>query len=178
MKPFRLLPCLLCLVLTGVPAASQEDPAVSEQQAQVDGLAWLAGTWRGEVGWTHESARSPYEVTYSTPEGGFVLGMSKSFDESGQANYFEIQRIAVHEQGWQRWVVMTTYPEVAGEPVAFQLATADPEQQRAVFRRPMTTGWPREVQFERVDERLVVRILGNGRRAEVIELRMELARQR
>lgn len=121
--------------------------------ADAAALEWLAGRWVGTV----EGARgvSRFEAHYTNPQGGVVLGMSKSFGEGDRLLWFEFERFEVREG------VLSVTPHPNGRPsVTFKLKSYDAATRKAVFANP-EHDFPTEISYQRVaDDRVELLVSG------------------
>lgn len=85
---------LPALLATGVSTAGAAGAAAAAEtpQARLDRLAWLAGTWQG----TTDGVRM--EETWSTPDGGGLVGMHKD-SRGGRMVSFEFFRVVPQDEG-------------------------------------------------------------------------------
>ena len=89
-RTLRAFAASLCIVLlTGSPAAGQEEPA---QGASLEGLAWLAGCWRLTAG------ERVTDEQWMAPRAGLMMGMSRTVRE-GAVRSFERLLIRWAEEG-------------------------------------------------------------------------------
>lgn len=126
-----------------VLASAVASPLAPPASAGVDGLAWMAGHWE-----TRGEARHVEEV-WLAPEGGMLLGMSRTVRE-GKAVAFEFLRI--EERGAEVFYVAS--PQGA-PPTDFRLVTA--EGTRAVFENP-AHDFPQRIEYRLDGKELVARI--------------------
>jgi hypothetical protein len=113
-------------------------------------LAWLEGTWRGQIG------DRMFEARYTGTDGGQVLSASK-YIKGGNAACFEFERF--EEQGDS--LILTPFPE-GKSSVSFRLAELDPKARRAVFENP-DHDFPTRISYQRVArDRLTILVSGPG----------------
>lgn len=133
-------------------------------------LEWLAGRWLGTV----EGARgvSRFEAHYTTPQGGAVLGMSKSFGEGDRLLWFEFERFEVREG------VLSVTPYPNGRPsVTFKLKSYDAAAKKAVFANP-EHDFPTEISYQRVaDDRVQLVVSGPTQAGSSSVMVFDLSRQ-
>ena len=129
--------CLLALLLlpTSVLAA---EPATN---TELDGLRWLAGTWRSDTLLAH----------YSSPEGNLILSASKHLDD-GQVVFFEFERFQLNDGR----VLYTPYPGGRQSSDSFPMVEHDPAARRAVFENPAHDFPQRFIFHRRDDDHLVI----------------------
>lgn len=143
------------LVLATPAFAHPPEKKPMSAEAQLDQLAFLAGTWRNE--W--------YEATYTTPAGGMVLSVNKEF-RNGKVTFFELERFDVQNGR----VVMQPYLNGKQSPVSFPLHVLEPG--RAHFSNP-AHDFPQDLVYERVGgNKLQIRLTGveNGKTRELLIL--------
>jgi hypothetical protein len=161
------------------PAAAQEprapdvDPVVAPSrmpaQVRLEDLAWLAGSWAGEV--KGAGATTRFETRYTSPEGGVILSMSKALTAPGRLSWFEFERFELLE-GTLR---VTPYPG-GRAGVSFDLVEYDPAAKRAVFANP-EHDYPTRITYHRAaEDRLILVVAGETAEAPVMEF--VLTRQR
>lgn len=131
--PFPALAIPLALALCGPRAV----------RAGVDDLAWMAGHW--EI----EGAGKHVEEVWLAPEGGTMLGMSRTVHD-GKTVAFEFLRL--QERGDAVFYVAS--PNGA-TPTDFRLVESDGT--RAVFENP-AHDFPQRIAYRRDGEQLVARI--------------------
>jgi Domain of unknown function (DUF6265) len=113
-------------------------------------LAWLEGTWRGQIG------GRDFEARYSGADGGQVLSASK-YTKDGLPAGFEFERF--EEQGDS--LILTPFPE-GKSSVTFRLAELDVEGRRAVFEN-LAHDFPTRLSYQRVaNDRLTILVSGPG----------------
>ncbi|HLP26034.1 MAG TPA: DUF6265 family protein [Acidobacteriota bacterium] len=149
----------------GVVKVSAQAP--NDAITSVAELAWLAGQWRGTT-----PAGRTIETTYTTPEGGVLLGTSKEYTPDGRCVFFDLEHFAMKDG------VLTLTPHPAGKRSrdSFPLAAFDRGARRATFVN-RAHDWPQQFVYERVsDERLLITLSGpdkkGGDRIERFELRL------
>lgn len=146
-----MIALLVGLALAGDPAAD------------LAALGWLAGEWRGDVG------GDVFVTTYTSPEGGLVLSVSKTLHE-GQAVFHEFERFEVKGNA----VVLTPYPGGKAS-VPFTLQAFDPAVPKARFVNAKHD-FPTEITYARDGERLVITLTGEARKKTEV-VRFELAKR-
>lgn len=155
---------LSLLLLTGAVPAPVEKPA----NARIEDLAWLTGSWSGDILGAGASTR--FETHYTTPQGGVILSSSKAFDKEGKLRWFEFERFEAKDGALQ----VVPHPNgVASVP--FTLAEYDPAAKRAVFANPQHD-YPNRITYHRVaEDRLLILVAGETPEAPV--MRFVLSRQ-
>lgn len=145
-----------------VPAATPGTTVTSVAE-----LSWLAGQWRGTT-----PAGRVIETTYTTPEGGVLLGTSKEYSADGRCVFFDLEHFAMKDG------VLTLTPHPAGKRSvhSFPLAAFDRAAHRATFVN-RTHDWPQRFVYERAaEDRLIIVLSGpdkkGGERVERFELRL------
>jgi hypothetical protein len=131
------------LVLAAVIASSAPGAA----SAGVDALAWMAGHWEMTGGGKH------VEEVWMSPEGGVMLGMSRTVKE-GRAVGFEFLRL--EERGEAIFYVASPG---GAPPTDFRLVESSGT--RAVFENP-AHDFPQRIEYRRDGEALVARISALG----------------
>lgn len=159
MKPlfYLMAACLLMgatpsLAASPKPTAQPTKPATAAEQ--LDAMTWMAGHWGND--W--------FEVMYSSPKGGVLVGASKEYDKS-RAIWFELEHFAVLDGV----VTVTPYPGGV-KSVPFKLVGQELPLKKAVFQNP-EHDFPSEISYERVSpEALRIQIAGivKGQRREVV----------
>lgn len=144
---------------TSTPGTALDGPAGG---ARLEDLAWLAGSWSGEIRGAGSATR--FETSYTGPEGGVILSVSKSLTAEGKLRWFEFERFEVKDGVLQ----VTPYP--GGKPsVTFTLAEYDAAAKKAVFANPQHD-YPTRITYQRAaDDRLVFRVEGSTKDAPVME---------
>lgn len=119
--------------------------------AEATALEWLAGRWLGTI----EGRTDQFEAHYTSPQGGIVLGMSKSFGTGDRLLWFEFERFEVREG------VLSVTPYPNGRPsVTFKLKSYDAAARKAVFANP-EHDFPTEISYQRVaDDRVQLMVSG------------------
>lgn len=159
---------LLLLVLSASPSAAPQAAAPEKPDPRLEDLAWLAGSWSGDILGAGASVR--FEAHYTSPQGGLILGTSKAFTKDGKLSWFEFERFEARDGGLQ----VVPHPNgTAGVP--FSLVEHDPAAKRAVFSNPQHD-YPNRLTYHRVaDDRLVILVAGETPEAPV--MRFVLSRQ-
>ena len=138
-----ILVLLLSSAATPLPRFSGSPPSIRD-------LAWLEGTWRGQIG------GRDFEARYSGADGGQVLSASK-YTKDGMPAGFEFERF--EEQGDS--LVLTPFPE-GKSSVTFRLAELDIKGRRAVFEN-LAHDFPTRLSYQRVaNDRLTILVSGPG----------------
>jgi hypothetical protein len=141
--PALLLGSLLGFFPSALPRFPASPPSIRD-------LAWLEGTWRGEIG------DRMFEARYTGTDGGQVLSASK-YMKDGQAAGFEFERF--EQQGDS--LVLTPFPE-GKSSVSFRLAELDPKGRRAVFENT-DHDFPTRISYQRIGaDRLTILVSGPG----------------
>lgn len=154
------------LLAATAPGAAQA--AAATAAVRVEDLAWLAGSWAGEV--RGASAATRFETHYSTPQGGVILSISKAFRSDGKLSWFELERFESRDGR----LTVTPYPNGKAS-VSFTLAEYDPAAKKAVFVNA-EHDYPNRITYQRAaEDRLVFIVAGNGKDAPVMEF--SLSRQ-
>ncbi len=130
-----------------VNVATAEPP--TEEERLIDSLAWLAGHWKGEL------AGNPFETFYSTPEGGFILGISKEFHDNG--TFIEFEKFEDRDST----VIVVPYPN-GRRSVEFTLTDFDPSVQYARFVNP-DHDFPNEIVYTVAGDTLTVVVSGGDK---------------
>jgi hypothetical protein len=145
MRASSLLPIVLILSST-----APELPRFSASPPSIRDLAWLEGTWRGQIG------GRDFEARYSGADGGQVLSASK-YTKDGLPAGFEFERF--EEQGDS--LILTPFPE-GKSSVTFRLAELDAKARRAVFEN-LAHDFPTRLSYQRVaNDRLTILVSGPG----------------
>ena len=145
MRATSLLPLVLILSST-----APELPRIPGSPPRITDLAWLEGTWRGQIG------GRDFEARYSGADGGQVLSASK-YTRGGLAAGFEFERF--EEQGDS--LILTPFPE-GKSSVTFRLAELDIKGRRAVFEN-LAHDFPTRLSYQRVaNDRLTILVSGPG----------------
>ncbi|HEX9941371.1 MAG TPA: DUF6265 family protein [Thermoanaerobaculia bacterium] len=161
----RTLALTLVLAFAGAlpgpaPAAAQE--AAVTGTVRLEDLAWLAGSWAGEV--RGAGAATRFETHYTSPEGGVILSTSKAFRSEGKLSWFEFERFESKDGR----LTVTPYPNGKAS-VSFTLVEYDPAAKKAVFANP-DHDYPNRITYQRVaEDRLLFIVAGNGKDAPVME---------
>jgi hypothetical protein len=141
---------LLSAFLLFVSSPTSPLPRIPASPPTITDLAWLEGTWSGEVGDRN------FEAHYTGPEGGQILSASK-YTKAGQPAGFEFERF---EQRGDTLVV-TPYPE-GNSSVSFPVAEYDPKSRRVVFEN-LGHDFPTRISYQRVaKDRLTILVSGPG----------------
>lgn len=151
----------LALLLGGAGLVGRAADAVTS----VAELSWLAGRWRGTT-----PAGRTLETTYTTPEGGVLLGTSKEYSLEGRCVFFDLEHFALQDG------VLTLTPHPAGKRSrdSFPLVAFDRVARRATFAN-RAHDWPQQFVYERVSEQRLLIVLSGpdpqgGDRIETYEL--------
>lgn len=160
----RRLGGLAASLLLGLPLLAQDLPA------DAAALEWLAGRWVGTVEGMNGVSR--FEAQYTSPEGGIVLGTSKSFGAGDLLLWFEFERFEVREG------VLSVTPYPNGRPsVTFKLTSYDAAAKKAVFANP-EHDFPTEISYQRVaDDRVQLLVSGPGKEGGRSVMAFNLSRQ-
>ena len=147
---------LILLVLAGAPPAPDKPTS-----AQLEDLAWLAGSWSGDILGAGASTR--FETHYTTPQGGVILSTSKAFGKDGTLRWFEFERFEVRDG------VLQVIPHPNGTAsVPFALVEYDPAAKRAVFANSQHD-YPNRLTYQRVaEDRLLILVAGETLEAPVM----------
>lgn len=145
-------------IAVGVVMGPRQQAAGSAQRA-IESLSWLGGAWHGEQ----------FETQYTSPQGGMILSMSKSYD-AGKASFFDFERFEVEGDN----VMLTPYPGGKAS-VSFRLVGHDPAVQRARFTNP-SHDFPQEFVYERRVDSLFITLSGEEK-GKPQTLRFALARK-
>ena len=133
----KALPYVLAAV-AALPLAGGVD---EKPTGDVQKLAFLAGTWRGDM------YGGKFEAYYATPEGGKVLSYSELRQE-GKVAFHEFERFD-ESRG-----KLTFFPYPGGKP-ATPLPLARLEKNRAVFENP-DKDFPTRIEYHRKEKNLLV----------------------
>jgi len=129
--------------------------AAERPSARIDDLAWLAGSWAGEIQGAGSTTR--FEAHYTTPQGGVILSTSKAFRAEGKLSWFEFERFEVRDGA----LVVIPHPNGKAS-VPFTLLEHDPAAKRAVFANPGHDD-PNRITYQRVAaDRLLIRVEGDA----------------
>lgn len=122
---------------------------------RIGDLAWLAGSWAGEV--RGAGATTRFEAHYTSPQGGVILSASKAFKADGQLSWFEFERFEEREG------TLVVIPHPNGKAsVPFTLVEHDPAAKRAVFANPGHDD-PNRITYQRTaEDRLLIRVEGDA----------------
>lgn len=155
---------LIVLLLAGSPPAPDKPASPG-----LEDLAWLAGSWSGDILGAGASTR--FETHYTTPQGGVILSTSKAFSKDGKLRWFEFERFEAREDG-----VLQVVPHPNGAAsVPFILAEYDPAAKRAVFANAQND-YPNRLTYHRIaEDRLLIVVAGETLEAPV--MRFTLSRQ-
>jgi hypothetical protein len=144
----RVTLCSILVLL--LSSAASPLPRVPAFPPRIADLAWLEGTWRGQIG------GRDFEARYSGADGGQVLSASK-YTKDGLAAGFEFERF--EEQGDS--LILTPFPE-GKSSVTFRLAELDIKGRRAVFEN-LAHDFPTRLSYQRVaNDRLTILVSGPG----------------
>ena len=156
MSRFRRLAALAAGVLLGLLVAPQTLAEASPEKdlpTDAAALEWLAGHWVGTVEGMGGVER--FEAQYTSPQGGVVLGTSKSFGAGERLLWFEFERF----QAKDGVLSVTPYPNGRAS-VSFQLSSYDAEAKKAVFTNP-EHDFPTEISYQRIaDDRVQFLVSG------------------
>lgn len=166
MKRTALLALILLAgsLLGPARAAAQVAQAQGEKPgiAKIEDLAWLAGSWSGEIKGAGTTTR--FETHYTTPQGGVILSSSKAFKPEGKLSWFEFERFEVRDGVLQ----VTPYPNGKAS-VSFALVEYDPAAKKAVFANAQHD-YPNRITYQRVaEDRLLFVVAGETKEAPVME---------
>lgn len=127
---------MLAVLLTAVGGSAQE--------SSLEALGWMSGCWSAEEG------TSRTEEVWTTPEGGLLIGLSRSLS-AGAATAFEYMRIESSPAG------ATFHASPGGRPgTAFPVVAAD--RSRLRVERP-DHDFPRAIEYRPVGvDSLVARV--------------------
>ncbi|MHC4959579.1 MAG: DUF6265 family protein [Planctomycetota bacterium] len=142
MTRITLLALLLCLPLLG-----------GEPKDDLAALKWLAGTW------TAEKWGGTFTSYYSTPEGGKILSHSRLV-AGGAVKFYEFELFEVVDGK----VMYTPHP--AGKRAKHSFPLVETGTNRAVFRND-AHDWPKQLVFERPDQKKLVITLTGGAKKEI-----------
>ena len=137
---------LASLLLSPLLAAALVAPAPGQQQARVEALSWMAGTWCMEP-----EGGGRQEEIWTEPAGGLLLGLHRDVDASGQGS-FEYLRVEEDAEGLTYWASPSGAP-----PTPFRLTGM--AGQLAVFENP-EHDFPRKIVYWRAEHVLKARIEG------------------
>lgn len=167
MKRFALVLILLALVgvsRLGPEAWGQESRPAKPAGPSAKSLAFLAGDWESR------SAEESFRAHYSDPEGGMVLGVSKSV-EKGRAQFFELEVFGV--QGGE--LVLQPYP---GGKAAAAFALKESTRTSVTFANPKNP-FPSEITYAcPAKDRLEITLRGQGREQRFVLKRLALGAPR
>ena len=146
------------LALGAGPAAAQS--AAAEATGPLDGLAFMAGCWRGDF-----DGGAALEEYYTAPSANLILGVSR-FMRGGRAVQHEFSRITADSTG----VVLLPFPGGRPSEHGFRLTAAAAGS--ALFEAP-EHDFPRRIRYSRgADGSLTARIDGGEGDERVQEWRM------
>lgn len=133
----------LLALLLGAPSATAAPPP-----SDAAALAFLEGSWATTQG------RRRWEATFTSPQGGVVLGASKEIQD-GSVISFELERFRAHRGQLVREANVN-----GTEQPAMELLRLSPDRREAVFGRQGPAG-PERLGYRRgQDGKLVVRLEG------------------
>lgn len=120
---------------------------LSARAQAVEGMAWLAGCWRGHFG------EAGTVEQWLPPAGGTMLGMSRTVRQ-GKTAEFEFLQLRQLQDG-----TLALMPQPAGKPATvFRLLSSGPQE--AVFENP-AHDFPQRIAYARPeDARLLASIEG------------------
>lgn len=154
---------LVVCMHSGVAAA----PGDLAPEQVLRSLGWLEGRWRGPTGSLGDES---FEAIYSSPDGGVILSVNKSF-AGEQVTFVEFERFEVANGK----VVMTPFPD-GQRACTFTLVEHDATARRAVFANP-ANDFPGRIVYERVDaDGLRIHVEGT-QGGEPMKLLLDLRRQ-
>lgn len=143
--------------------------AANDSATSVAELSWLAGQWRGTT-----PAGRTIETTYTTAEGGVLLGTSKEYTADGRCVFFDLEHFAMKDG------VLTLTPHPGGKRSRnfFPLESLDRAARRAAFVN-RAHDWPQQFVYERLsEERLRITLSGPDKKGANHIERIELRRVR
>lgn len=134
----------LLLALVGSAPLSSPEPAAASPEKDLAGMAWLAGTWSGDM-WGGR-----FTAYYTTPEGGRILSNSE-LHQGEKLAFHEFEVFSVKPEG----VHLQPYPQ--GRPAGgFLLSSCDAKARKAVFENP-DKDYPTRITYSRVaDDQLLI----------------------
>jgi len=149
----RLPLALTLLALLAAPIAlqvsAQETKPAAPAPASAKGLAFLAGDWESR------SAKESFRAHYGDPEGGMVLGVSKSI-EGGRAVFFELE--VFRSEG--EVLVLQPYP---GGKAAASFRATELTKSSVTFANPKNE-FPKEITYAcPSQDRLEITLRGGDR---------------
>jgi len=110
-------------------------PTWAGAAAQLDTLKWMSGAWQSN------SAEGIFEINFTEPTGGLVLGVSKLTDsKTNQVSFYEFIQIKDSEKG------LTLTPMPFGQP-GVSFTGTEVTKTRVVFENP-THDFPRKITYE------------------------------
>ncbi len=148
---------VVLLIIVAVPFIS----GVAIEKKMIESLEWLAGYWVGEF------EGVPFEVQYSNPNGGVILGASKEYFGSNGC-FFEFELFYQAPDS----VILIPYPN-GRQSVAFLLTDYDPKVKEAKFVN-YDHDFPTDISYRVIgDDSLIIEVAGpskNGRKVLVANL--------
>lgn len=155
------------------PQPQDRQPAVVADllpaKVGIEDLAWLAGSWSGEI--KGAGAATRFEAHYTSPSGGVILSASKAFTASGALSWLEFERFDALEG------TLRVTPHPGGKAsVSFDLVAYDPAAKKAVFANP-EHDYPTRITYHRVAaDKLVLVVAGETDAAPVMEFTLSPSR--
>lgn len=158
----RTLLVCFALLLIAVPSVGFE---AKKQVASVKGLAFLAGTWKGDI-WGGK-----FTAYYTTPEGGKVLSYSE-LRRGDKLAFHEFEKFDVRDGK------VTFAPFPGGKPAKkLHLMSLDAKAKKATFENPKKD-FPTRIVYHRVsDTRLVITLSDPHNKSEKKEV-FDLTREK
>ena len=135
---------LLCCVLLGSPTAASGQ-TTSPIQDDVDQAAWLSGCWLASAG----DVRT--EEVWMAPEGGLMVGMSRTVRD-GVATGYEFVLIQ-HVDGH------LTYSAYPSGQIPTDFPATEISNERLRFENPQHD-FPRAIEYERAPDSLIAKVYG------------------
>jgi uncharacterized protein DUF6265 len=133
------------VLLLALRVGAQDSPPASP----AEGLAFLAGDWESR------SAGESFRAHYSDPEGGMVVGVSKSVAK-GKAVFFELEVFRVAGQE----LVLQPYP---GGKAAASFRASKLEKNSVTFANP-NNEFPKEITYAcPAKDQLEITLRGGGK---------------
>ena len=144
----RIFGCLWILTLAiSVNAQQSLTPG-----GQLAAMTWLEGEWTGIFG------ESPFWASYSSPQGGAILSLSKDLTPGREPCYIEFERFSYDDTS----VYLVPYPGGVPHSLKFRLVDFDPMSKKATFR-DVDNDWPTDLIYKRVDgDSLIITLTGPG----------------
>jgi len=159
--PISLIAMLSFYGLCGPFGAIAAEDRELDERPLIDALSWMAGHWKGP------HADGTWEVTYSDPSGGMILGINKEV-AAGRVKMFEFEQFAQKGDA----IELVPYPN-GNRSVPFALVDYDSAIQCARFEN-LEHDFPQVIRYQIDGDDLVVSV-GNpsGEQIQGFQIRMQ-----